>query len=117
MLIVPGMNETTTNPILKGVSTELPLFDEIRPEHVLPALEQALDEAHRTVVQLTELDDPAWDSLMKPLEALDERLSRIWGPVTHLNAVCDSEALRPVYQQGVAKMAEWSAEQGKAAGD
>lgn len=109
-LIVPGMNETTTNPILKGVATELPLFDEIRPEYVLPALEQALDEAHRTVAQLTELADPVWDSLMMPLEALDERLSRIWGPVTHLNAVCDSEALRPVYQQGVAKMAEWSAE-------
>ena len=103
------MNETT-NPVLKGVSAELPLFDEIRPMHVLPALEQALDEAHRTVAQLTELGDPDWDSLMMPLEALDERLSRIWGPVTHLNAVCDSEGLRPVYQQGVSKMAEWSAE-------
>lgn len=108
--IVPGMNETAANPIIEGVTTELPLFDQIKPEHVLPALEQALDEAHRTVAQLTELGDPDWDSLMMPLEALDERLGRIWGPVTHLNAVCDSEALRPVYQQGVAKMAEWSAE-------
>jgi oligopeptidase A len=108
--IVPGMNETITNPLLKGVSTELPLFDEIRPEHVLSALEQALDEAHKTVAQLTELDDPDWNTLMMPLEALDEQLSRIWGPVGHLNAVCDSEELRPVYQQGVAKMAEWSAE-------
>jgi oligopeptidase A len=98
------------NPILEGVSTELPLFDEIRPEHVLPALEQVLDEARQTVAELTELTAPDWDSLMMPLEALDERLSRIWGPVTHLNAVCDSEELRPVYQQGVAKMAEWSAE-------
>lgn len=104
------MNDFTTNPLLKGVSTELPLFDEIRPEHVLPALEQALDEAHQTVAGLTGLADPDWDSLMVPLEALDERLSRIWGPVTHLNAVCDSEALRPVYQQGVAKMAQWSSE-------
>jgi len=104
------MNESTTNPILKGVATELPLFDEIRPEHVLPALERALNEARQTVAELTELTDPDWDSLMMPLEALDERLSRIWGPVTHLNAVCDSEELRPVYQQAVAKMAEWSAE-------
>jgi oligopeptidase A len=109
-LIVPGMNDSTTNPILKGASTELPLFNKIKPEHVLPALEQAMDDAHRTVAQLTELANPDWDSLMMPLETLDERLSRIWGPVGHLNAVCDSEALRPVYQQGVAKMAEWSAE-------
>ncbi len=104
------MNESVTNPILAGASTPLPLFDAIKPEHVLPALEQALHAARQTVAGLTELAEPTWDSLMMPLEALDERLSRIWGPVTHLNAVCDSEALRPVYQQGVAKMAEWGSE-------
>jgi len=104
------MNESVTNPILKGVSTKLPLFDAIKPEHVLPALEQALHEARQTVAGLAELPDPSWGSLMVPLEALDERLSRVWGPVTHLNAVCDSDALRPVYQQGVAKMAEWGSE-------
>ncbi len=109
-LIVPGMNDIAVNPLLRGATTELPLFDEIRPEHVLPALEQALDEARQTVAGLTEIADPDWDSLMLPLEALDERLSRIWGPVVHLNAVCDSAELRPVYQQGVAQMAEWSAE-------
>jgi len=98
------------NPILKSASCNLPLFDDIKPEHVLPALEQTLGAARRTVAGLTELADPTWDSLMMPLEALDERLSRIWGPVVHLNAVCDSDALRPVYQQGVAKMAEWGAE-------
>jgi len=104
------MNESTTNPILKGADSDLPLFNEIQPQHVLPALEQALADARRTVAGLTELSDPSWDCLMMPLEALDERLSRIWGPVTHLNAVCDSDELRPVYQQGVAKMAEWGAE-------
>ncbi len=95
---------------MKGVSAELPLFDEIRPEHVLPALKQGLNEARRTVTRLIEIDDPDWESLMMPLEAIDERLGRIWGPVTHLNAVCDSKELRPVYQQGVTRMAEWSAE-------
>ncbi len=104
------MNKSVTNPILKGVSTKLPLFDAIKPEHVLPALEQALHEARQTVVGLIELAEPTWGSLMVPLEALDEHLSRVWGPVTHLNAVCDSDELRPVYQQGVAKMAEWGSE-------
>jgi len=102
--------EHTTNPLLKGVTAALPLFDEIRPEHVLPALEQTLDDARQTVQALTELDAPDWDSLMQPLEALDEHLARVWGPVSHLNSVCDSDALRPVYQQGVAKVTEWSSE-------
>jgi len=104
------MNEFSTNPILKGAEANLPLFDDIKPEHVLPALERALADARQAVAGLTELANPSWDTLMAPLERLDEHLSRIWGPVTHLNAVCDCEELRPVYQQGVAKMAEWGAE-------
>ena len=104
------MNALTTNPILQGVSTDLPLFGAIKPEHVLPALEQTLDHARQTVAGLTDLPDPSWDTLMIPLETLDERLSRVWGPITHLNAVCDSEELRPVYQQGVSKMSEWGSE-------
>ncbi|MDQ6996919.1 MAG: M3 family metallopeptidase [Mariprofundus sp.] len=104
------MNESTINPILQGAITDLPLFEDIKPEHVLPALEQALVEARQTVAGLTALSEPSWQTLMMPLETLDERLSRIWGPVTHLNAVCDSDELRVVYRQGVAKMAEWGSE-------
>jgi len=104
------MNEPDINPILKGADAELPLFDAIKPEHVMPALERALADARQTVAELTHLSDPSWATLMMPLEGMDERLSRIWGPVVHLNAVCDSDELRPVYQQGVAKMAEWGAE-------
>jgi oligopeptidase A len=104
------MNESTDNPLLTTTGADLPPFGDIRPEHALPALEQVLAEARRTVAGLTALEDPTWDTLMSPLEAIDERLSRIWGPVSHLNAVCDSEELRPVYQQGVALMAEWGSE-------
>lgn len=107
------MNETTVNPILEGASAELPLFDQIRPAHVLPALNAELARARRTVAGLTENSAPDWDSLMLPLEEIEERLGRIWGPVVHLNAVCDSEELRPVYRQGVARMSEWSSELGQ----
>jgi len=109
-LIVPGMNETATNPILKGIATEFPLFDEIKPEHVLPAIDAELNRAREIVAGLTEVADPDWDTLMLPLEQIEESLGRVWGPVGHLNSVCDSEELRPIYQQGVAKMTEWSSE-------
>lgn len=98
------------NPLLQGLNSELPLFDQIRPEHVLPALEFILDDNRHRLDELSGLTDPSWDTLMLPLESMDERLSRVWGPVTHLNAVCDSEALRPLYQQGVAKVTEWHSE-------
>ncbi len=112
--IVPFMNASTidpsTNPILKGITTELPLFDQIKPEHVLPAIDEELGQARKIVAELTQISDPGWDSLMLPMEVIEERLGRVWGPVSHFNGVCDSDELRPIYQQGVAKMTEWSSE-------
>lgn len=98
------------NPLIQGIRAELPLFDQIRAEHVLPALAHALSNARQQVNALTAIEDPTWTGLMQPLEAMDEMLGRVWGPVTHLNAVCDSDEMRSVYQQGVAQMSEWHTE-------
>jgi len=98
------------NPLIKGIHSNLPLFDQISAEHVLPALEHALSDARQQVKALTVIENPDWQTLMLPLEGLDEMLGRVWGPVTHLNAVCDSDEMRTVYQQGVAQMSEWHTE-------
>ncbi|MDQ6969309.1 MAG: M3 family metallopeptidase [Mariprofundus sp.] len=108
----PNLNPDQ-NPILQGISTELPLFDQIKPEHVLPAIDVELAEARKVVNRLMQISEPDWDSLMLPLEVIEERLGRVWGPVSHLNAVCDSDDLRPIYEQGVAKMTEWSSQLGQ----
>ena len=102
--------ELSSNPLIQALSAPLPHFENIRPEHVLPALEHILKEARQEVAGLLSEKEPDWESLMQPLETMDEQLSRIWGPVGHLNAVCDSDAMRPVYQQGVALMSEWQTE-------
>jgi len=98
------------NPLLASIDAPLPLFDKILPEHVLPALEYVLTQQHKRLQALTAQEAPNWDTLMAPLEAMDEELSRVWGPISHLNAVCDSEALREVYQQGVQKISQWHTE-------
>ncbi|MDQ6968393.1 MAG: oligopeptidase A, partial [Mariprofundaceae bacterium] len=95
------------NPLIAGLDSPLPLFDKILPEHVLPALEHVLQKQRACLKTLTSQEKPSWDTLLVPLEEMDEELSRIWGPVTHLNAVCDSEDLRQVYQEGVQKTAAW----------
>ncbi|MDQ6992895.1 MAG: M3 family metallopeptidase [Mariprofundus sp.] len=99
-----------SNPLIQSIDSELPLFSQIKPEHVLPALDYVLSQAHQVVDQLTTIEQPSWQSLMLPLEGVDEMLGRVWGPVTHLNAVCDSDELRPIYQQGMAEMAAWHTE-------
>jgi hypothetical protein len=72
------------NPLLDFSS--LPRFNEVRPEHVTPAIEQLIAEGracHRGA--------PAtWDEFVAPLEDANERLGRAWGQVAHLHAVMDS---------------------------
>jgi len=104
---VRGMND---NPLLQHLNAELPLFECIKPEHILPALDAVLDENRTRISALLEQDERDWLHLMQPLEEMDERLGRLWGPVNHLNAVCDSDALRPVHQQGLMKLTAYQTE-------
>jgi len=87
---------TTDNPLL--AAGELPPFNQILPEHVLPAIEQRCREAREAIDALA-ADSGAWDfnSLMVPLERLDEAIGRAWSPVSHLHGVRDSAELRTAY--------------------
>jgi len=96
------------NPLLTAYT--LPPFEAIRPEHALPALEHVLTDNRAKLSALTGQERSDWTSLMQPLEEMEERLERVWGPVTHLNNVCDSKSLREAYQQGIQKLAAYQTE-------
>src|SRR5262249_21314575 len=68
-----------TNPLLQpGV---LPRFDLIRPEHVVPAMQQLLPELEAALQRLEAQAQPTWEGLVEPLERLTDRLSVTWGIV------------------------------------
>ncbi|MDH5649082.1 MAG: oligopeptidase A [Gammaproteobacteria bacterium] len=100
------------NPLLN--LSGLPQFSAITPEHVEPALDQLLTENRKTLEQL--LNQPetfTWDNFVQPLEDMEERLHRMWSPVSHLNAVKDSEALRQAYDRCLPKLSEYATELGQ----
>ena len=106
------MNKINMNPLLDF--TGLPRFAEFKPEHVAPAVEQLLVENRALVSRL--LSDPApptWNNFMQPLDDANERLSRAWGQVGHLNAVMNSPALREVYNANLPKITQYYAELGQ----
>ena len=72
------------NPLLNLES--LPAFDRIEPVHARPALEQILLENRARLQQLTAQANPTFASLVVPMEELSYRLSRVWSPISHLNA-------------------------------
>ena len=71
-----------TNPLL--LSSVFPCFDLIRPEHVVPALQQLLTELETALQQLEAQAQPTWEGLVEPLERLTDRLNVTWGIVGHL---------------------------------
>jgi oligopeptidase A len=83
------------NPLL--AHEPLPPFARIRPEHVEPAVRELLAAGRARIGELAAVDHPTFAAVVEPIEELHHRLSRTWSPVSHLNAVLNSEDLRASY--------------------
>ncbi|MEY6432589.1 oligopeptidase A [Thioalkalicoccus limnaeus] len=100
------------NPLLS--MTGLPPFSRIEPEHVEPAIDRLLADCRARIAELTGPDRlPTWESFVEPLEILDDRLSRAWSPVSHLNGVVNGEALRAAYNACLPKLTDYGTEVGQ----
>jgi oligopeptidase A len=83
------------NPLLRHES--LPPFALIRPEHVEPGVRELLARGRARIEQLAALEKPTFATVVEPLEDLQHQVSRAWSPVSHLNAVLNSDELRAGY--------------------
>jgi len=83
------------NPLLG--QEPLPPFALIRPEHVEPGVRELLARGRARIEQLSTLERPTFATVVEPLEELQHQVSRTWSPVSHLNAVLNSDALRAGY--------------------
>ena len=96
-----------SNPLLENHA--LPPFSRIRPDHVEPAIRQLIERNRQAIDELLAAnDDYSWDNLLRPVEALEDELSRAWSPVTHLNSVLNSDALREAYNRCLPLLSEYS---------
>jgi oligopeptidase A len=95
-----------SNPLLDF--KDLPLFDQVRPEHVAPALDELLGQADQALAAVTRPHFPAeWNAIAKVLDVATERLGRAWGMVGHLNAVADTPELRAAYNEALPRVTEF----------
>src|SRR5215212_6753941 len=95
-----------SNPLLDF--NDLPLFDQIQPTHVAPALDTLLASANAALETVTQPDFPArWDEIAKVLDTSTERLGRAWGAVSHLNSVADTPELRAAYNEALPRVTEF----------
>ena len=77
--------------------TTLPAFDRINAEGVEPTIRELLQRNRGEVATLESQPQPTFANTVLPLEQLSHRLSRTWSPISHLNGVLNSDALRASY--------------------
>ena len=96
-----------TNPLL--APAELPRFSAIEASHAEPAIRELIARNKAAITAL--LDSPhalTWDSVLQPIEALEDELARAWAPFSHLNAVVNSEELRAAYNACLPLLSEYN---------
>ena len=95
-----------SNPLLHLAG--LPKFDEIKPEHVSPGLDLLLSAGKQSIEALaTSADAPTWQNFALKLEDMDEKISRAWSQVGHMNSVVNSPELREAYNDNLAKLTDF----------
>lgn len=101
-----------TNPLLQRF--DLPPFTAIKAEHVVPAITELLDASRKEITALLAKNDaPTWETLVLPMDELLARLGQAWGPVSHLNAVCNETALREAHETCLPLLSEFWTELGQ----
>jgi oligopeptidase A len=108
------MNKSTPshNPLINF--SGLPRFSEILPEHVTPAVDNLLQHNRNVVSELlSDTAAPTWENFVDPLDNANEKMTRAWGQVSHLNAVMNSAELREVYNANLPKITQYYAELGQ----
>ena len=76
-----------------------------------PALNKVLKE-NKNVIKKIESDnqEPSWQNFVSPLQQSNEKLSRVWSQVNHLNAVVNNEELRIIYNKNLTKVTKYYSE-------
>ncbi|MCG8487565.1 MAG: oligopeptidase A [Chromatiales bacterium] len=101
-----------TNALLD--MTGLPPFSQIEPPMVEPAIDALLEENRQTMESLlSTLSSPSWRNFVEPLEIAEDRLSRTWSPVSHMNSVVNHDELREVYNACLPKLSDYATEVGQ----
>ena len=101
----------SSSPSTSGVSSALPAFSRITPEHVEPAISALLGDFTRDLASFerglgADGADSKYADVVERLEVLRAPISNAWGCVGHLERVRNSDALRDAHAEMQPKVVE-----------
>jgi oligopeptidase A len=84
------------NPLL--LQGPFPNFSQILPELIEPALRKIIEQNQQRLTNIFASNVLfTWENLILAIEEMDDNLSKMWSPVSHLHSVMESDALRAAY--------------------
>lgn len=90
-----------------------PDFAHIEVADIAPAVRQALVTARQSVQAIKQQLQPNWDNTVEALTDTTEKLGRIWGVISHLHSVVDTEQLRAIYNELMPEVVQFFTEIGQ----
>lgn len=90
------------------MTTSFLQFSNINLENYANELGKQLDDNLQQIEQLlSQSQSYTWENLMQPMEDMDDKLERVWSPLSHLHAVMNSPDLRECYQACLSKLSNY----------
>lgn len=89
-------------------STHFPQFSKFDTEEFVSELDNLLQTHLQKIKTLIQPDSThTWESLMNPLDEMEDELEKLWSPMSHLHAVANSKSLRECYQICLPKLSAY----------
>ena len=89
------------------------MFQEFKIDHLeqFPQeLETLLNQQRTMINTITTNNDVSYEKVLKPLQDLDEELGLFFTPLSHLNAVMNSEETQKAYEESIPLLSKFSSE-------
>jgi oligopeptidase A len=87
---------------------DLPHFSKFDPSTINASLTELLDSNLSNIEALLDQNtEYNWDNLIAPIEELQTQLENYWSTVSHLNSVCNTDALRKAYSEAQPKISAY----------
>lgn len=94
----------------------LPPFSQIKPAHMAEAVKDIIERSRNNINTLIDQLTPetiTWDNFSLPIEQWGDELDRAWSPVSHMNAVVNSDKIRQAYNACLPLLSEFGTEMGQ----
>ena len=88
----------------------LPNFRDIDTKNILSELNHLIESARSLLQEAIKKKAFTFDSLAALREEVEDNIDNFWSPISHLQAVCNEEALRKVYAEGLLEITKFHTE-------